>query len=79
LLTTERSEITEIHTAVPIIHRISGSKYLESIEKFSYNIPLLLGSLCFVLASPAAEIAFIYINNFPVPFALKMLFNMAIK
>ena len=56
-----------------------GSKYIESVESCFYNIPPLLGPLCFVLASPAAEIAFIYTKNFPVPFTIKILFNMAIK
>ena len=55
------------------------SKYIESIEISFYNISPLLGSLCFVLASLAAEIAFIHTKNFPVPFAIKILFNMAIK
>jgi hypothetical protein len=71
--------MAEIHALMTIIHGISGSKYIESIERSFYNIPPLLGSLCFVLASPAAEIAFIYAKNFLVPFGIKMSFNMAIK
>src|SRR5271155_3285327 len=56
-----------------------GYKYIESIEKSFYNIPPLLRSLYFALISPAAKIAFIYTKNFPVPFAIKILFNTAIK
>jgi hypothetical protein len=42
-------------------------------------IPPPLGPLLSVLTPPDAEIVFIYTKCFPVPVAIKILFNMAIK
>ena len=71
--------MTEIHAAMPIIGGISDSNCSKSNAVFFYNIPPLLGPFLSILTPPDAEIVFIYKKSFPVPVAIKISFNVAIK
>ena len=56
-----------------------SSNCSESISVLFHNILPLLGPFLSVLTPPDAEIVFIYTKSFPVPVAIKISFNMAIK
>jgi len=73
-------KMDKLKIASEVLEGIPGME--NSVAKIHEQIKTLsddMQNLRFVLASPAAEIAFIYMKNFRVPFTIKILFNMAIE